>query len=114
MSKAQLDFLERRLIEKAAEASVDLYNNTQGNKSYIDKLSKFSAISLLNKVENVLSGVANIDLFSCEDNDLNKDIQSVPQSKNKISVLLGETLYTGKSYSLVFQQILSNLVQSSE
>ncbi|MBM7544957.1 hypothetical protein JOC59_001695 [Weissella beninensis] len=38
-----------------------LGNNTQGNQSYIDKLSQFSALSLLSKVERVLIDIANID-----------------------------------------------------
>nr|MBC9720375.1 GIY-YIG nuclease family protein [Lactobacillus sp.] len=50
LSKAQLDLLERLIIEKMNTANIDLDNSTQGNKSYIDKLSKFSALSLWNKI----------------------------------------------------------------
>ncbi|MGZ7196546.1 GIY-YIG nuclease family protein, partial [Streptococcus pyogenes] len=66
LSKAQLDLLERLIIEKMNTANIDLDNSTQGNKSYIDKLSKFSALSLWNKVEKLLNDVANIDLFDSE------------------------------------------------
>ncbi|CAJ2230903.1 GIY-YIG nuclease family protein [Fructilactobacillus sanfranciscensis] len=47
LSKAQLDLLERKIIEKMKRAEIELDNNTQGNQSYIDKLSQFSALSLL-------------------------------------------------------------------
>ncbi len=60
LSKAQLDLLERKIIEKMKRAEIELDNNTQGNQSYIDKLSQFSALSLLSKVERVLIDIANI------------------------------------------------------
>src|SRR5574340_1241933 len=82
-------------------ANIDLDNSTQGNKSYIDKLSKFSALSLWNKVEKLLNDVANIDLFDSE------HIQTEDNSDNStlnshISIIFGESLYTGKSYRDVF------------
>lgn len=63
LSEAQLDLLERLIIEKMKTANIDLDNNTQGNKSYIDKLSKFSSLSLLSKVEKLMNDIVNIDLF---------------------------------------------------
>ena len=60
LSKAQLDLLERKIIEKMKRAEIELDNNTQGNQSYIDKLSQFSALSLLSKVGKVLIDIANI------------------------------------------------------
>lgn len=113
LSKAQLDLLERLIIEKMNTANIDLDNSTQGNKSYIDKLSKFSALSLWNKIDKLLNDVANIDLFDSE------HIQTEDNSDNStlnshISIIFGESLYTGKSYRDVFTQLVSNLVLSAE
>jgi len=113
LSKAQLDLLERLLIEKINAANIDLDNNTQGNKSYIDKLSKFSALSLLNKVEKLLNNVANIDLFDSETSQ-SDDSHVYSTLNSNISIIFGESLYTGKSYRDVFTHLVSNLVLSSD
>lgn len=113
LSKAQLDLLERLLIEKMNDANIDLDNNTQGNKSYIDKLSKFSALSLLNKVEKLLNDVANIDLFDAEPIHTDDSNENTSISNNP-SFIFGESLYTGKSYRDVFTQLVSDLVLSAD
>lgn len=113
LSKAQLDLLERLIIEKMNVSNIELDNNTQGNKSYIDKLSKFSALSLLNKVERLLNDIANIELFDSEtiQTDDSTDRSTLDSD---ISILFGESFYTGKSYRDVFTQLVSNLVLSAE
>lgn len=58
LSKAQLDLLENKLIKQMSLTNFDLDNSTQGNHSYIDKLSKTKADTLLSKVEDTLSDIA--------------------------------------------------------
>lgn len=112
LSKAQLDLLERKIIEKMKRAEIELDNNTQGNQSYIDKLSQFSALSLLSKVERVLIDIANIDLFASDDTEFDR-LDSTPNN-DTISILFGGQHYTGSSYRDVFTKLVSTLVLSSE
>ncbi len=64
MSKADTDYLERRLIKDFKEkSSYELTNSTKGNKSYIDKLQKAKSDQLYNIAFEILNDIANIDLF---------------------------------------------------
>lgn len=114
LSKAQLDLLERKIIEKMTFAGVDLDNSTQGNQSYIDKLSKFSSLSLLDTVERLLVDIANIDLFSIEENERDIEHSTSITNKDIVSILFGESRYTGNSYREVFTKLIEKLVLSSE
>lgn len=113
LSKAQLDLLERKIIKKMRKSTVDLDNNTQGNQSYIDKLSRFSAIFLLNKFERLLIDIANIDLFEVEELESGIDSPN-PSPNDSASIKFGEATYTGKSCRAVFIQLVSKLLLSSE
>lgn len=113
LSKAQLDFLEHRIIEKMSATNISLDNNTQGNKSYIDKLSESSAVSLLNKVEKVLNDIANINLIDLEIIET-EDNNEYSSPNDDISIIFGDSLYTGESCRSVFMQVVSNLVLSVE
>jgi hypothetical protein len=113
LSKAQLDLLERKIIKKMRKSTVDLDNSTQGNQSYIDKLSLFSAISLLNKVERILVDIANIDLFEVEELESGIDSQN-SNLNDSVSIKFGEATYTGKSCRGVFIQLVSKLLLSAE
>ena len=112
LSKAQLDLLERKIIEKMKRAEIELDNNTQGNQSYIDKLSQSFALSLLSKVERVLIDIANIDLFVSDDTEFDR-VDSTPNN-DTISILFGRQHYTGSSYRDVFIKLVSTLVLSSD
>jgi hypothetical protein len=99
-------------------ADVELDNNTQGNQSYIDKLSQFSAISLLAKVERVLVDIANIDLFNKDYEESDVNVSIAPNSEGTISVLFGNKgnskQYAGTYYRDVFVQIVSDIVVSNK
>lgn len=110
LTKAQLDLLERILIKRMQDSKLKLDNGTQGNHSYIDKLSKSSATSLLSKVEKVLLDIANIDLFDLEENELES---SLDENTDSVSIFLGSIRYTGKSYREVFINALSDLLTST-
>ncbi|SPS11322.1 hypothetical protein AMHIJAGA_01256 [Lactococcus lactis] len=72
MSKADTDYLERRLIQDFKEKSeYDLTNSTAGNTSYIDKLQKAKSDQLYDTVFEIIDEIANIDLFgTTEDTNL--------------------------------------------
>ena len=63
LSKAQLDYLEAKLIGLFKDREFDVDNMTGGNTSYIDKLSQINATSLLSQVEVTLKVAGNIDLY---------------------------------------------------
>lgn len=64
MSKADTDYLERKLIQDFKEKSdFDLTNSTAGNTSYIDKLQKAKSDQLYDTVFEIIDEIANIDLF---------------------------------------------------
>ena len=63
LSKAQLDYLEAKLIGLFKDKEFDVDNMTGGNTSYIDKLSQINATSLLSQVEVTLKVAGNIDLY---------------------------------------------------
>ena len=71
MSKADTDYLERRLIQDFQEKSdYELMNSTTGNSSYIDKLQKAQSDQLYDTVFEISDEIANIDLFgTSEDNE---------------------------------------------
>jgi len=114
LSKAQLDFLERTLIEQMDEANIDLDNGTQGNQSYIDKLGKFSAIDLLEKVKMVLFDIANIDLFAMKNSDLEHNDQSSTLSNNNFEVTFNDISYKGSSHIEILTKLVSDLIKSPE
>ncbi|MDI6666657.1 GIY-YIG nuclease family protein [Leuconostoc falkenbergense] len=64
MSKADTDYLERKLIQEFREKSeFDLTNSTSGNVSYIDKLQKAKSDQLYDTVFEIIDDIANIDFF---------------------------------------------------
>lgn len=71
MSKADTDYLERRLIQDFQEKSdYEMMNSTTGNSSYIDKLQKAKSDQLYDTVFEIIDEIANIDLLgTSEDNE---------------------------------------------
>lgn len=64
MSKADTDYLEKRLIQDFQEKSdYEMMNSTAGNTSYIDKLQKAKSDQLYDPVFEIIDEIANIDLF---------------------------------------------------
>lgn len=71
MSKADTDYLERRLIQDLQEKSdYEMMNSTTENSSYIDKLQNAKSDQLYDTVFEIIDEIANIDLFgTSEDNE---------------------------------------------
>ena len=64
MSKADTDYLEKRLIQDFQEKSdYEMMNSTAGNTSYIDQLQKAKSDQLYDTVFEIIDEIANIDLF---------------------------------------------------
>lgn len=64
MSRADTDYLEKRLIQDFQEKSdYEMMNSTAGNTSYIDKLQKAKSDQLYDTVFEIIDEIANIDLF---------------------------------------------------
>lgn len=77
MSKADTDYLEKKLIQDFKEKSeFDLTNSTAGNTSYIDKLQKAKSDQLYDTVFEIIDEIANIDLFGATEEA--EDVTAVP------------------------------------
>lgn len=64
LSKADTDYLEKRLIQDFTDKSnYQMMNSTAGNTSYIDKLQKAKSDQLYDTVFEIIDEIANIDLF---------------------------------------------------
>lgn len=64
LSKADTDYLEKRLIQDFIEKSdYEMMKHTSGNDSFIDKLQKAKSDQLYNTVFEIIDEIANIDLF---------------------------------------------------
>lgn len=91
MSKADTDYLERRLIQDfKMKSDYDLTNSTIGNNGYIGKLQKAQSDQLYERVFEIINDIANIDMFGViEDSNA---IESTEDMNFKLS-------YDGKSIS---------------
>lgn len=70
MSKADTDYLEKRLIQEFHEKTdYEITNATAGNRSYIDKLQKAKSDHLFDAVLEILNEIATIDLFAVVENE---------------------------------------------
>ena len=82
LSKADTDYLEKRVIQDFIEKSdYEMMNHTSGNDSFIDKLQKAKSDQLYDTAFEIIDEIVNIDLFgSSEDNkvstvDVSTDVQ---------------------------------------
>ena len=82
LSKADIDYLEKRVIQDFIEKSdYEMMNHTSGNDSFIDKLQKAKSDQLYDTAFEIIDEIVNIDLFgSSEDNkvstvDVSTDVQ---------------------------------------
>lgn len=77
MTKAETDYLEKKLIEDYKEKSeFDLTNSTAGNTSFIDRLQSAKSKQLYETVFKIIDEIADIDLFGVNDaidNEIGKD-----------------------------------------
>lgn len=111
LSKAQLDLLENKLIKQMSLTNFDLDNSTQGNHSYIDKLSKTKADTLLSKVEDTLSDIANINLFDSDYPQKGDSIDTINETGNAM-VKFNNKKYSASSCRQIFIDIMVDLVNS--
>lgn len=63
LDKSQLDYLESLLIQEFRQTTFLVINGTEGNSSWIDKTKKIQADKIWNITQNILTEVANIDIF---------------------------------------------------
>lgn len=111
LDKSQLDYLEALLIKEFRDAGFELENATQGNSSWIDKISKIHADNIWNITQNVLEDVANIPLFDFSSNQ--QETESSPNASKSYTVKLANgQLISGKNptacYVNVFKHLLVN------
>lgn len=72
LSKADTDYLEKRLIQDFIEKSdYEMMNYTSGNDSFIDKLQKAKSDQLYDTVFEIIDEIANIDLFGISEDSEN-------------------------------------------
>ncbi len=119
MSKADTDYLERRLIKDFSEkSSYELTNSTKGNKSYIDKLQKAKSDQLYNIAFEILNDIANIDLFGTEKEESNTYNEDHPfkltfenkvitaKSARKLYTKFAEAVIENPSYEAIIKKIV--------
>lgn len=110
LSKADTDYLERKLIQDFKDKSeFQLTNSTIGNTGYINKLSKAQSDMLYNNVFEIIDQIANIDLF--EDN--NEEIIEIENS-NSFSIEYDDQIINAKSARRLFIDFVTKLYNSSK
>lgn len=111
LDKSQLDYLETLLIKEFRDAGFELENATQGNSSWIDKISKIHAENLWNITQNVLEDVANIPLF-----DFSSSEQETENSTNSLQdytiKLADGQIISGKNPTTCYVNLFRYLVKS--
>lgn len=108
LNKAQLDFIEATLINNFIQSEFELDNNTNGNRSYIDKLSKISATSLLSRIDETLREVANISLF---DKILGESIEKRSSGYEHNVVFMGKK-FANKSARKILLEVIKEIITS--
>lgn len=63
MNKAQMDYLEKRLIHEVDDLFLDLDNIQQGNDSFIDKMDRLRADDLYRNCIDALAYLPGADVF---------------------------------------------------
>lgn len=108
LNKAQLDFIEAKLINNFIQSEFELDNNTHGNSSYIDKLSKISATSLLSRIDETLREVANISLF---DKTLDDVVEKRASGYEHHVVFMGKK-FVNKSARKILLEVVKDIITS--
>lgn len=108
LNKAQLDFIEAKLINNFIQSEFELDNNTNGNSSYIDKLSKISATSLLSRIDETLREVANISLF---DKTLDDVVEKRASGYEHHVVFMGKK-FVNKSARKILLEVIKDIITS--
>lgn len=108
LNKARLDFIEATLINNFIQSEFELDNNTNGNRSYIDKLSKISATSLLSRIDETLREVANISLF---DKILGESIEKRSSGYEHNVVFMGKK-FANKSARKILLEVIKEIITS--
>lgn len=110
LNKAQLDFLEAKLINAFSQSNFKVDNTTTGNHSYIDKMSKITANSLLKLVEDTLSNVSNINLFD----DLNSSEHELIDESSLHSVTFKSKRYISKSTRKILLDLVKDIIVTDD
>lgn len=109
LDKSQLDYLETLLIKEFREAGFELENATQGNSSWIDKISKIHADNIWNITQNVLEDVANIPLF--DPSTTKQEAESMTSHPQDYTVVLADgQLISGKNPTACYVNLFKHLL----
>lgn len=112
MSKADTDYLERRLIRDFKEKSeYRLMNSTVGNNSYIDKLQKAKSDQLYNIVFEIIDEVANIDLFGAIEDEVRASLST---NDEPFELTFGNEVITAKSARRLFINFVEALMSNEK
>ena len=108
LSKADTDYLEKRLIQDFIEKSdYQMMNSTIGNKSYIGKLPKAQSDQLYETVFEIIDDIANIDLFGVSEGELTNEVSSSDMFEIQYD---GHTLQSKSARGLFVDFVKSMLV----
>ncbi|MGT2926466.1 GIY-YIG nuclease family protein [Streptococcus cuniculipharyngis] len=110
LDKSQLDYLETVLIKEFRDAGFNLENATQGNSSWIDKISKIHADNIWHITQNVLEEVANIPLFEPSTNEQEKD-NVTDHHRDYTLVLADGSIISGKNPTTCYVNLFKHLLK---
>lgn len=110
LDKSQLDYLEALLIKEFRDAGFELENATQGNSSWIDKISRIHADNIWNITQNILDEVANIPLFELSTNETATEDHLHHQGYT--ITLADGTSISGKNPTACYVNFFKHLVKS--
>lgn len=126
LSKSQLDYMEKSLIEKFTNLNINLDNSTIGNNSYINRIDKIKADNVLGQKDIIISRYTHINLYNISphshrnmdnkkenkkyNNPTNK-IDGQHNSKSKYVELLGQKIY-GSSNRNILLNVIAYLINN--
>lgn len=117
LSKSQLDYMEKSLIQKFSRLNIDLDNNTTGNDSYINRVEKIQSNKLLKQKDALINKYTDINLYKYSKKNKIKS-ESKPKIPQKIDVtqtkyveILGQT-FTNSSRKKILVSVITYLINN--
>lgn len=116
LSKSQLDYMEKSLIEKFTNLNINLDNSTVGNNSYINRIDKIKADNVLSQKDIVISKYTHINLYNIssnshhdmdnkKENNQTRKIDWQRNSQSKYVELLGQKIYGSSNHDILLNVI---------
>lgn len=113
LSKSQLDYMEKSLINTLSKLDILLDNSTMGNISYINRVDKIQSDKLLNLKDMIIRKYTNIDLYAKNINNNNLSRKKDTKSLNKTKCIkLLTNKFINSSNRGVFIDVITYLIKN--